>query len=109
MTACDAISPSPFSDIFEDDFINAVIDDELTRYGETSGKDSNDLCTKSLLYIYVQIRYTKKGGKCITQHIKIQCKDVGYCSFIDICSTPIFVGFFVELIHETKCSPKCNF
>lgn len=70
MTACDAISPSPFSDIFEDDFINAVIDDELTRYGETSaGKDSNDLCTKSLLYIYVQIRYTKKGAKCITQHI----------------------------------------
>lgn len=69
MTACDAISPSPFSDIFEDDFINAVIDDELTRYGETSGKDSNDLYTKSLLYIYVQIRYTQKGAKCITQHI----------------------------------------
>lgn len=69
MTACDAISPSPFSDIFEDDFINAVIDDELTRYGETSGKDSNDLYTKILLYIYVQIRYTQKGGKCITQHI----------------------------------------
>lgn len=42
MTACNAISPSPFSDIFEDDFINAVIDDELTQYGETSGKDSND-------------------------------------------------------------------
>lgn len=69
MTACDAIRPSPFSDIFEDDFINAVIDDELTRYRETSGKDSNDLYTKILLYIYVQIRYIQKGAKCITQHI----------------------------------------
>lgn len=59
MTACDAISPSPFSDIFEDDFINAVID-ELTRYGETSGKDSNDLCTKSLLYINYKYVIPKK-------------------------------------------------
>lgn len=61
MTACNAISPSPFSDIFEDDFINAVIDDELTRYGETSGKDSNGLYTNTL--------YPKRSKMYYTAHI----------------------------------------
>lgn len=61
---------SPFLDIFEDDFINAGIDDELTRYGKTSGNDSNDIYTKIVIhvYIYIQIHKPKRSKMyCTTQ------------------------------------------
>lgn len=48
MIVCDVICLFLFLDIFEDDFINVVIDDEFIWYGEILGKDFNDLCIKSL-------------------------------------------------------------
>lgn len=40
--------------------MNAVVDDELTQYGETSGDGSDDLYTKIVIYISIQICYQKE-------------------------------------------------
>lgn len=62
--------------------MNAVVDDELTRYGETSGDDSDDLYIKIIIYSSIQLRYQKEEN--VLQHNQIHCSDKGYCGFTGI-------------------------